>query len=131
MPAELLVYAAIFVFPSVAVTLIVTTPGLVRRAASAALRRRRLGGGPVAPGRPVEHIAADLRRARRALENLETDASRFHRQEAHERYDGLLTEACAAAGIASDILDDSAGLDRDIARLMLEDALIEHGLAPH
>jgi len=128
MAAELLVHAALFVFPSVAVLLIVTTPGVV----GAAVRRGRAHGGPVPQGRPIECIAADLRHARRVLERLEPDASRFHRREARERYDALLAEACRATGIPAEALDEpTTGIDRDITRLTLEDALVERGLAPH
>ncbi|MBB3050923.1 hypothetical protein FHS23_001946 [Prauserella isguenensis] len=127
MAAGALVHAAIFVAPTIAVLLIVLTPDAARRAAL----RRRAAEGPVPRHRAVEVVAAELRRAHRALENLPGDASRFHRDEACARYDALLAEACAIADIPCDRLHDAIGLDRDIARLELEEALIRRGLAPH
>ncbi|MCP2251439.1 hypothetical protein LY13_000167 [Prauserella aidingensis] len=131
MAAGALVHAAIFVVPTIAVLLIVLTPGVARRVVHRAALRRRAAGGPVPRHRAVEVVAAELRRAHRTLENLPGDASGFHRDEACARYDALLIEACTIADIPCDRLHDAAGLDRDIARLELEDALIRRGLAPH
>lgn len=126
MPA-VLVYAAIFVTPTIAVLLIVSLPGAVHRMAL----RRRAGRSPVPDHRGVEVVAADLRRAHHGLVTLEADASRFHRDEACARYDAMLAEACAIADVPCDRLHESAGIDRDIARLELEEALVRRGVAPH
>ncbi|MCR3718127.1 hypothetical protein LY15_000088 [Prauserella flava] len=127
MATGVLVHAAIFVAPTIVVLLIVLLPGAARRAAL----RHQAGGGPIPRHRAVEVVAADLRRAHYALVTLDADASRFHRDEACAHYDAVLAEACAIADIPTDRLDDATGIDRDIARLELEEALIQRGLAPH
>ncbi|MCP2237295.1 hypothetical protein [Prauserella halophila] len=127
MPAGVLVHAAIFVAPTIVVLLILWLPGAARRAAL----RHRAAGGWFPRRRAVEVVAADLRRAHRDLEDLDSDASRSRWSKACARYDAVLAEACAIADVPCDRLHDTTGLDRDIARLELEEALIRRGLAPH
>lgn len=127
MPAGVLVHAAIFVTPTIVVLLIVLTPDAVRRVAS----RHRTVIQPVLHHRAASVVAAELRRAYLDLRNLGGDTLQSDREEACARYDALLAEACAVAGVPCDRLHGASGLDRDIARLGLEEALIERGFAPH
>ena len=46
-----------------------------------------------------------------------------------EAYDVLLAQACAAVGVVNSLDDLPEGVDRDIERLRVEEALRQEGLA--
>jgi hypothetical protein len=95
------------------------------------LRRLRLLGppAPVPEHRPIERIAADLRRVRRTLAGFEPGTSAVKKIAARQAYDELLVQACSAleVGHRLDVLPE--GVDRDIERMRLEECLRDLGLS--
>lgn len=78
-------------------------------------------------GRPIEQLAADLRRLRADLEHDE------HRSATHQigsrlAYDGLLIEACAMLGVGHELDHPTGGMVREIERVRVEAALQSAGL---
>jgi len=100
--------------------------------ASDRLREMHARRHPQPPGRPVQKIAADLRR----LSTLARDPapiSAARRLGVQRAYDDTLAEACRALGLEQR-LAELDGLDRDLERLRLEGALEASGLVlrgPH
>jgi hypothetical protein len=81
---------------------------------------------PHAGGRPIEQVAADLRRLRVAV------ATDQHRSATHQlanrvAYDQLLMQACAMLDVPHD-LGKTAGRERDIERLRVEAELERAGI---
>lgn len=87
---------------------------------------RRFSGRKIAPDRPsIQRISADLRRLHtRMLDRT----SAFHRAAVHAAYDQTLRYACAALDVGHHLDDGLTGLDRELERLIVEDALQRAGL---
>lgn len=79
--------------------------------------------------RPIERIAADLRRVRRTLAGFEPGTSAVKKIAARQAYDALLVQACEALEVAHRLRVLREGMDRDIERLRLEECLRERGLS--
>lgn len=82
---------------------------------------------PHAAGRPIEQVAADLRRLRVAV------ATDQHRSATHQlanrvAYDQLLMQACAMLDVPHDLGKKTAGRERDIERLRVEAELERAGI---
>jgi hypothetical protein len=99
-------------------------------------RRRRLRQaarrGPHV--RPLERIAADVRRLHAAVESdridLEAQVPAVRRRGTRLAYEDCLDEACRALGVEHR-LRELSGRARDIELLRVEAALTTAGLAPH
>ena len=92
-------------------------------------RRRRLrkrGRLVDVAGRPVERLAADLRRLR--PQRLDPHRSRLQREAARLAYEDVLREAALALGISHTLLDVPRGLPRELELLRVEQALLDAGL---
>lgn len=90
-------------------------------------RSYRSTRNPQASGRPVEKIAADLRR----LSAMVTDPDPMpaaRRLGVRQAYDMTLVEACTALGIEQR-LGQLTGVDQDLERLRVETAAQAAGLA--
>ncbi|MGY1914708.1 hypothetical protein [Blastococcus sp. SYSU DS0973] len=90
--------------------------------------RRHAARHPAPPGRPLQLVAADLRRLGRQVELLPAGAPMARRRAVQAAYDDVLLEAAAMLGEASDLgalRDDRA---RGIERLRLVSALRRAGL---
>ena len=92
-------------------------------------RRRRLrsrGLIPAPVGRPLERLAADLRR----LDPQRTAAgrSRTQREAARLAYEDVLIEAAQALGISHSLANAPRGLPRELEMLRGEQALLDAGL---
>ena len=93
------------------------------------LRRCRLLPAPrVVPGPPVERIAADLRRISGLRRSLPRGASRTRQQAVFRAYDEVLGTACAALEVPHVLATLRPGMDRDLERLRVEEALRDAGL---
>ena len=94
-------------------------------AVGAYLRRRR-GPAPSAP--PIERLAADLRRVHRILAEFPPGTPAVRRRATSQAYDALLVQACAAVDVSHrlDVLGE--GLDREVERLRVEEALRDAGV---
>ncbi|SER92499.1 hypothetical protein SAMN05216188_117165 [Lentzea xinjiangensis] len=98
-----------------------------------ALRRlcpRSLPGRPQVSGhRPIERIAADLRRVRRSLACFEPGTSAAKKIGARQAYDALLVQACAALDVEHRLHVLPQGVDREVERLRVEECLRRQGLS--
>ncbi|NIH86324.1 hypothetical protein [Amycolatopsis granulosa] len=121
MVVNVAIYLVTCVTPAVVFWLASKTPAMV-----AALRRH---GEPVPAGLPIERLAADLRRVRHALEGLAPGAPMVRRRATCQAYDALLVQACAALGLRHWLDDLPEGVERDVERLRVEEALRGAGLA--
>jgi hypothetical protein len=93
-----------------------------------ALRRLR-PPAPVSPHRPIERIAADLRRVRRARACFEPGASAVKKIAARQAYDALLVQACRALDVEHRLLVLPEGVEREIERFRVEERLRDLGLS--
>lgn len=88
--------------------------------------RRRRGPTPAAP--PIERLAADLRRVHRALADFPPGTPNVRRRAAKEAYDALLAQACVAVDVPHRLDALPEGMDRELERLRVEDALRAAGV---
>ncbi|GAA5157774.1 MULTISPECIES: hypothetical protein [Amycolatopsis] len=91
-----------------------------------AWRERRRPPAPAGP--PIERLAADLRRVRRALDRLPPHAPAVRRFATEQAYDELLAQACRAVGEEQWLDTLPPGLEREIERLRVEESLHRCGV---
>jgi hypothetical protein len=92
-----------------------------------ALRRRRTD--PVPPQRrPIEVVAADLRRLARQLERVPAGAPMARRRGLQAAYDDVLVEAALQLALPHTLTAPPDGRSRDAERLRLQAALSAAGL---
>ena len=99
-------------------------PGCGRRSQAA-------GAGEVAPhlrGIPIDQVAADLRRLRRAVAT-DQQRSATHQLANRVAYDQLLMQACEMLAVLHDLDKTTAGPERDIERIRVEAELERAGIA--
>ncbi|MGH3952000.1 MAG: hypothetical protein ACRDSE_23265 [Pseudonocardiaceae bacterium] len=118
---NVLIYLAVVAAPTAGFWLALRA---TRLATSVRDRRRR----PAPDGPPIELIAADLRRVHRTLATMAPEAPALRRRATGQAYDVLLAQACAAVQVPNRLDTVSDGLDREIERLRVEDALRSTGL---
>jgi hypothetical protein len=124
MVGNLVLLAVAVVAPSVVFWGILRVPRVVD-AVGAALRRRR---GPETGAQPIERLAADLRRVRKALAGFSPGTPAVRRLATRQAYDALLVQACAAVDIAHRLDRATDGMDREVERLRVEEALRDAGI---
>lgn len=90
--------------------------------------RRHLPAPPKPAGPPIERLAADLKRLRRATLEVEPGTSRVRRDAALAAYDDTLVQACHALGLPDTLTDLPPGTDREAERLRVEAQLEAAGL---
>ena len=78
-------------------------------------------------GRPVEQLAADLRRLRVAVAS-DRRRSATHQLANRVAYDHLLMQACQMLDIAHELGKNTAGPERDIERIRVEAELERAGI---
>jgi hypothetical protein len=91
------------------------------------LRRRRQQAAPV--GRPIEQVAADLRRLGAQLARVPAGAPMARRRGLQAAYDDVLVEAARLLEVPHALDGVPPGRARDVERLRLQTALAEAGLA--
>jgi hypothetical protein len=85
---------------------------------------------PVTPvGRPLEQVAADLRRLGRQLAAVPTGAPMARRRGLQAAFDDVLTEAARLLEVPHTLDTVPPGRPRDVERLRLQAALTDAGLA--
>ena len=87
-------------------------------------------GGEAAPhlrGRPIEQLAADLRRLRVAVAT-DHPRSATHQLANRVAYDHLLMQACEMLDVPHDLGKKTAGRERDIERIRVEAELERAGI---
>ena len=82
---------------------------------------------PHSAGRPIEQLAADLRRLRAAVAT-DQQRSATHQLANRVAYDQLLMQACAMLDIPHHLGKDTAGIERDIERIRIEVELARAGI---
>jgi hypothetical protein len=90
-------------------------------AVGAYLRRRRRGPEPACP--PIERLAADLRRVHRTLAEFPPGTPAVRRRATRDAYDALLVQACTALDVPHRLDAIGEGIDREVERLRVEEAL--------
>jgi hypothetical protein len=120
---NVLVYVGIVILPSATLWLVSALPSLCGKIASR-MRARR----PHPTSRPIERLAADLRRVDRALRSLPPGSTMVRRRATEQAYDDLLREACRSLDVADRLDAVPAGLDRELERARVQRALQRAGL---
>ncbi|HEX6356878.1 hypothetical protein [Actinophytocola sp.] len=122
---NLLLFVAAVVAPTLLFWLLLRTPGTVD-AVGAYVRRRRRGPEPATP--PIEQLAADLRRVHRTLAEFPPGTPAVRRVATRQAYDALLVQACTALEVPHRLDTVAEGLDREVERLRIEEALRAAGV---
>jgi len=122
---NLLLLAIAVLAPTMLFWLIVRVPRFVD-GLGAWLRGRR-GPTPTAP--PIEQLAADLRRVHHTIADCAPGTPAVRRRAAREAYDALLVQACAATDVPHHLDTLPDGVDREVERLRVEQALRTAGLS--
>lgn len=117
---NLLIYAVVAVAPTLVFWIALSAMAATRR-------RRRPAGEPV--HRPIQELAADLRRVHRLLLDFAPGTPAARRKGTRQAYDALLVQACAAVEVEHELTVLHEGIDRDVERLRVEEALRGAGLA--
>jgi hypothetical protein len=93
------------------------------------LRRRARAAEPAAPyRRPLQVVAADLRRLSRQLARVPAGAPMARRRGLQAAYDDVLTEAAQLLEVPHTLTGTPEGMARDVERLRLQAALADAGL---
>jgi len=124
MVGNLVLLAIAVVAPSALFWVILRVPRTVD-VLGAHLRRRR-GPQPACP--PIERVAADLRRVHQALKEFPPGTPAVRRLAARQAYDALLIQACQAVDVPHRLDALAEGVDREVERLRVEEALQDAGV---
>ena len=126
----MLYLAGVTAVAAVVIGAVLHAPAMVRAA-----RRVGVRWGLVAPDVPVlpptvERLAHDLQRLRSDLATLDPHTPVARRRGVVAAYDDALADACRAMGIADVLHDVPDGMEREMARLEVEEQLVVAGLIP-
>ncbi|MBK1784605.1 hypothetical protein [Prauserella cavernicola] len=121
MVGNILIYLGVVVLPTAAFWFVLSVPRIV-----AWFRRRRT---PAARAVPIERLAEDLRRVHRALVRLAPGDPMLRRRATRQAYDALLVQACDAVDVPHRLDAVPEGVEREVERLRVEEALRGAGLA--
>jgi hypothetical protein len=121
--ANVALFAVAVVAPTVVFWGIVRIPHLVD-VIGERIRRRQV----VPKGLPIEQLAADLRRVHRLLVQTPDGTPMVRRIATRDAYDELLRQACAAVEVEHELDTMPEGMERDMERLRVEEALRDAGL---
>ncbi len=91
-------------------------------------RARGLDAVPERVHRPVEAVAADLRRLARQLETVPAGSPQVRRRGIQAAYDDVLCEAAAQFAVPTTLAGLPPGFPREVERLRVETALGDAGL---
>jgi hypothetical protein len=106
--------------------------GWLARLAFGSARLPGRGRGPVEPAppphRPIEVVAADLRRLARQLDRVPAGVPMARRRGLQAAYDDVLVEAALLLAVPHTLTDRPDGRARDAERLRLRAAVSDAGL---
>lgn len=88
------------------------------------IRRRRVQPTSL----PIEQLAADLRRVHKLLVQCPDGTPMVRRVATRDAYDELLRQACTAVDVRHELDELPEGMERDIERLRVQEALRDAGL---
>jgi len=120
--ANVLLFAVAVIAPTLVFWGIVRVPRL--DAIGERVRRRRV----TPKGLPIEQLAADLRRVHRLLVQCPDGTPMVRRVATRDAYDELLRQACTAVDVSHELDALPEGMERDMERLRVEEALRDAGL---
>jgi hypothetical protein len=123
--ANIVLFAVAVLAPTVLFWLVLRTPRMVD-GIGAYLRRRR--GGVQASTPPIERLTADLHRVRRTLAEFPPGTPNVRRRATRDAYDALLTQAATAVDVRHRLTELPDGMERELERLRVEEALRAAGL---
>ncbi len=123
MVGNVLIYLGVVVAPTLIFSAVLSVPRWL-----AAFRRRRRARVPAPTHPPVERLAADLRRVRRTLACFGPGTPVVRRRAATAAYDALLAQACESVGVPQHLDEVAEGIERDVERLRMEQALCDAGI---
>jgi hypothetical protein len=106
---------------------LVAFTGPIARWVGSRLSRRRAARSPVATVRPLEDVAADLRRLGRQVECAPAGAPMARRRAVRAAYDDVLTEAAGILGVPTSLPALGEGRRRDVERLRVAASLRSAG----
>ncbi len=122
---NLILLAVVVIAPTLLFWVLLRVPKTVD-AVGAYLRRRRRGPQPACP--PIERLAADLRRVHRTLAEFPPGTPALRRRATRDAYDALLVQACTALDVPHRLDAVGEGIDREVERLRVEEALRSAGI---
>lgn len=122
--ASVLLFAVAVIAPALFFWIVLRVPRLVDGIGER-VRRRRV----VATTLPIEQLAADIRRVHRMLMQYPSGTPMLRRVAARDAYDELLRQACVAVDVEHRLDTLPEGMERDLERLRVEEALREAGLS--
>lgn len=102
--------------------------GPLTRRLEAWATRRHAARHPTLSGRPLERVAADLRRLGRAVDLVPAGAPMARRRGLHAAYDDVLLEAAGMLGVPTSLATCPEGRAREVERLRLAAELRRAGL---
>lgn len=121
--ANVLLFALAVLVPTLFFWALVRVPRLVD-AIGERIRSRRV----VAKNLPIEQLAADLRRVHRLLVQTPDGTPMVRRVATRDAYDQLLRQACEAVEVSHELDALPEGMERNMERLRVEEALRSAGL---
>jgi len=121
--ANVLLFAVAVLAPTLVFWGIVRVPRLVD-----AIGERVRGRRVTPKGLPIEQLAADLRRVHRLLVQCPDGTPMVRRVATRDAYDELLRQACVAVDVSHELDALPEGMERDMERLRVEEALRDAGL---
>jgi hypothetical protein len=122
--ANVLLLAVAVVAPSLLFWALLRVPRAVD-GIGAWVRRRQ---APEPAGPPIEQLTADLHRLHRTLAEYPPGTPNLRRRATRDAYDALLTQACAAVDVPQRLVELPDGMERELERLRVEEALRRAGL---
>ena len=122
--ANILLFAGAVTAPTLLFWLLLRAPKAVD--GIGAYVRRRRAPQPASP--PIERLTADLHRVHRTLANYPPGTPNVRRRATREAYDALLTQACTAVEVTHRLDNLPDGMERELERLRVEEALRKAGL---
>lgn len=111
------------------VAAVIAGTGPLVRAGHRWLEQRRAASRPVSFRRPIQVVAADLRRLTRQLALVPTGAPMVRRRALQAAYDDVLGEAAELLEVAHELRTVPLGRARDAERLRVRAAVQRAGLA--
>lgn len=121
--ANVILFALAVLVPTLFFWALVRVPKLVD-AIGEHIRSRRV----VAKNLPIEQLAADLRRVHRLLVQTPDGTPMVRRIATRDAYDQLLRQACEAVEVGHELDTLPEGMERNMERLRVEEALRDAGL---
>jgi hypothetical protein len=119
--ANLLLYLVLTMVPAAACWLVFSAPRVLDWLHQ--LHRR-----PTPTGPSIQFLAQRLRHVHRTLLDFEPGTPALRRYAARQAYDDLLRQACHALDIEHRLDEVPEGIDKEIERLRVEEALRQAGL---